>query len=85
LARYKKYPRRARKRQQEGVSILEFILTSSGTIQSAVIKTSSGYKLLDKEALAMLSRAKSLPQPPKGLIQNSIKIILPVSFSLRTG
>lgn len=84
LARYKKYPRRARMRRQEGVSVVEFTLSPAGSIKAAGLKQSSGYRLLDKEALAMLKRALPLPQPPQGLIQNSIKIILPISFSLRT-
>jgi len=83
LSRYKSYPRRARTRRQEGTSVVEFTLSNQGAVQSARIQTSSGHKLLDKEALAMLKRAQPLPRPPGALGSGTMKFILPIPFSLR--
>jgi len=84
LARYKKYPRRARLRRQEGTSMVEFVITPSGEIANAALKDSSGYRTLDKEALLLLKRASPLPVPPK-FTQDKMKVILPIAFILRTG
>lgn len=84
LARYKKYPRRARLRRQEGTSMVEFVITPSGEIANAALKDSSGYRTLDKEALLLLKRASPLPVPPK-FTQDKMKVVLPIAFILRTG
>ena len=51
LARNIRYPERARKQNQEGRAVVEFVVRESGLVSDLRIKKSSGFELLDEEAL----------------------------------
>jgi len=83
LAQYKTYPKKARRRNQEGTVILQFTLNKEGIVTAHTIQKSSGHKSLDKETAKMLERAQPLPKIPSELGVNSLTLTLPIQFALR--
>lgn len=85
LARYKQYPVEARRRRIHGVVTVQFRVHANGMVDECSIIDSSGNRLLDAAALAMLRRAQPLPRIPPELGLDSLHINLPVEFSLTHG
>lgn len=83
LERHKKYPRRARRRGQEGVVLLYFKMDRQGNVLSYTIKQSSGYLQLDNEVEAMIKRAQPLPPIPEEMGKEELELIVPVQFQIR--
>ncbi|MCX7153855.1 MAG: energy transducer TonB [Proteobacteria bacterium] len=59
--RYKRYPAQAMQNGWTGRVEIRLNIGANGMIQSAAIKTSTGYALLDETALDMIKKAKPLP------------------------
>ena len=83
IAKFKKYPRIAIRRNWEGLVLVRMVMLDNGNIQSIAIEKSSGYKVLDNEAIMMIERAKPLPKPPDILAGDEVNIYVPVSFALK--
>jgi protein TonB len=83
LSRHKHYPRSARRKRQEGVVEVEFVIDGNGRLLEYRIVRSSGFRLLDDEAQALLERAAPMPSIPAELEKTRLSIIAPISFSLR--
>ncbi len=82
LERHKEYPRRARRRRQEGTALLYFVMDRTGKVLRHEIRQSSGHRLLDREVLAMLERAQPLPAMPDSMVSNRLQLVVPVRFAL---
>jgi protein TonB len=82
LARYKEYPRIAQMRGWEGAVTMRLRVASSGRLVDAELYASSGYEVLDKQAIAMATRAAQLPVPPEGLKGSEVAVLVPVVFRL---
>ena len=80
LERHKEYPRVAQKRRQQGVVLLHIVLDRGGRVIEAHIQESSGYRLLDEAALAMLKRAQPLPPIPDDIREERLRFVVPVQF-----
>ena len=80
LERHKEYPRVAQKRRQQGVVLLHIVLDRGGRVIEAHIQESSGYRLLDDAALAMLKRAQPLPPIPDDIQEERLRFVVPVQF-----
>ena len=80
LERHKDYPRVAQKRRQQGVVLLYIVLDRGGRVIEAHIQESSGYRLLDDAALAMLKRAQPLPPIPDDIQEERFRFVVPVQF-----
>ena len=76
------YPRAARLRQQQGVAELMFELDGEGRLLTLALARSSGFELLDQEALALVRRAAPLPVPPAAAQGESWQIRVPIRFQL---
>ncbi len=73
-----RYPFIARRMGWEGRVVLSFILTKKGTIKELKVESSSGYEVLDKNALETVKRcSKYFPVPPV-----DVKIKLPIVYRL---
>ncbi len=83
LHQHLRYPLQARRRHQQGVTLVRFVIDRGGRLHSALIEDSSGHDLLDEEALAVLARAQPLPPPPASVAGASIEIVVPISYRLR--
>ncbi len=83
LEKHKTYPRRAKRRHQEGVVVLSFTVSRDGRVSNYRVKQKSGYKALDQETLAMLERAQPLPKFPTEMTEDKLHLTLPIQFALR--
>ena len=82
LNKVKRYPSRARRYRQEGITYLRFTMDREGNVLAKSIEQSSGYPLLDSETLALIDRAQPLPKPPAELSGNALEFVVPVEFFL---
>ncbi len=77
-----RYPAEARLNHAEGTVIVKIVVNDSGEIESLKIVQSSGYALLDEEALALLRRISPLKlREPLG--KASVALKQPIRYSLR--
>lgn len=83
LERYKRYPKRAQRRRQEGTVELRFVVDRRGRVLRYDIARSSGHALLDDAVRRLIERAQPLPGVPADLGQGSLALRLPVGFYLR--
>jgi len=82
LARHKRYPNSARRKQQEGTVTLFFVVNRQGKVLESYISESSGYKKLDDAVLRMLKQASPLPAFPAEMKQEQLTISIPIAFKL---
>lgn len=78
--RLKRYPPLARERGWEGT--VQVTAAFGAAIPDVVLDHSSGYPLLDEQALLMISRAVQLAELPESLRGRSFRLVIPVQFSL---
>jgi len=83
IGRHKKYPGRARRGGQEGTVEVEFVIDKDGRLLEHRIVSSSGFKLLDEAAYALIERAAPMPSIPANMGSEVLTITAPISFSLR--
>lgn len=84
LARYKRYPDDARRRNQEGVVKLRFSVDGNGRVLSYSVAERSSSPSLDRATQQMLRRAQPLPKPPAELLRNgSVEVVAPFVYSLK--
>lgn len=83
LEKHKRYPRRSKLRNEQGVVLLRFVVSRDGMVTISKIKKSSGHKRLDKEAMGMIERAQPLPAIPDGMRQAKLSLVVPVEFHLQ--
>lgn len=75
-----KYPSEAKARKQQGKVYVKFTILKDGSVSEPVIQKSSGYTLLDEEALRVV---KTMPQwtPAKqGGLPVNVAMVVPVNF-----
>ena len=82
MARYKRYPRTAQRRRQEGVASLQFTVQRDGTVTAHKIIRSAGFRVLDREVENTLARAAPFPPFPPDLAQESLDVVVPIRFEL---
>lgn len=85
ITRYKRYPRMARSKRQQGTVSVNFTINAQGRVSSKRIVKSSGYPLLDQEVLDLLDRAQPLPKPPADVLKGKTArtITIPINFNLK--
>lgn len=82
ISKYKQYPKIAQMRGWQGLIIIELQLNPQGGVIYSQIKKSSGYDVLDQEALEMIKRASPFPQPPEALRNKNFTVLVPIAFKL---
>jgi protein TonB len=82
LAKHKKYPDEARKLKQEGTARIALVLARDGTVLNVRIADGSGFPLLDEASLQMARDASPVPRVPDDVEGDSVRIALPVTFSI---
>ncbi|MEB1528558.1 energy transducer TonB [Xanthomonas sp. WHRI 7945] len=83
LQRYKRYPRPAQRRRQEGVVQVQFAVDRRGHASAIRVVQGSGHDALDSETLATVQRASPLPPPPAEIEGDPVQVVVPVDFFLR--
>ncbi len=82
FARQQNYPRLAAMRGWEGEVQLRITVARKGNIVATQVVRSSGFEVLDQNAIQLVSAAGPLPQPPESLHKQEIQIIVPVRYKL---
>lgn len=79
LVKYRKYPSQAVRLKQEGAVKVTFRLKQNGEVEDIRVVGSSGYEILDEDALALIQKtAEYFPKPPK-----SVRITVPLNYALK--
>lgn len=74
-----KYPKMAQKLKIQGEVKVSFTLEKDGRVESVKVIESSGFDILDEDAIALINKtASSFPKPTK-----SVRISVPLSYVLR--
>ncbi|TWA85441.1 outer membrane transport energization protein TonB [Azospirillum brasilense] len=83
LERYKRYPRIAQMRRQQGVPQVAITIDRQGRVVSVRLHKGSGFEALDEETIALVERASPLPAPPPEVAQDRMELVVPVQYFLR--
>ena len=83
LNRHKRFPGSARAQDMQGDVHVRFTMDRSGQLAASQVVRSSGFPLLDEEALALLKRASPLPRPPAAMPGEVLELVVPVRFRIR--
>lgn len=74
------YPNLARRMGWHGKVLTSFVIHRDGTVSDIKILSSSGFKVLDENAVSTIQEVSPFPKPPI-----TAKIIIPISYRLRPG
>jgi protein TonB len=83
--RHKHYPAQAMERGWAGKVEVRLVVTADGSIGDTRVTSSSGYSLLDDQALDMVRKAKPSTRIPPALRGRQFSVDIPIIFDLRTG
>jgi protein TonB len=83
--RYKRYPAQAMEKGWQGKVEVRLEIGANGMIRTASVKSSSGYDILDKQALDMITKGKTLVPIPAALRGKEFVVDVPVIFDLQAG
>ena len=78
----KKYPLLSLQRRQEGTPVVEFTILKNGEVINLKV-TSSGYRLLDREAKKIVLKSAPFPSIPDSLEKKKIDLRVPINFNLK--
>lgn len=83
LKTFLRYPRQAEHGRQQGVTLVVVTVDRQGRVLSARIDRSSGYPILDNEAIATARRGSPVPPPTADIRGDPVSVTIPIQFSLR--
>lgn len=83
MLKFHKFPLASKRKKQEGVVKISFIIDKSGKVIEKTIAQSSGYKRLDAAALKTLTKANPFPPIPDSIGKDTISLIIPVNYTLQ--
>tara|TARA_B100001059_G_scaffold225963_1_gene253764 strand:- start:138 stop:740 length:603 start_codon:yes stop_codon:yes gene_type:complete len=78
----KKYPLLSLQRRQEGTPVVEFTILQNGAVTNLSV-SSSGYRLLDREAQKIVLKSSPFPPIPDSIGKKSIDLRIPINFNLQ--
>ena len=78
----KKYPLLSLQRRQEGTPVVEFTILKNGAVTNLTV-SSSGYRLLDREAQKIVLKSSPFPPIPDSIGKNTIDLRIPINFNLQ--
>lgn len=81
--RYKRYPRMALDNGWTGDVVVRIDVAASGAVRSVQVKTSSGYSVLDEQALEMFRRAAPAVQVPPALHGKDFSVEVRAIYNLQ--
>jgi len=74
-----KYPKMAQKLKMQGEVRITFLLGTDGSVDNVKVVESSGFEILDEDAVSLIEKtASKFPKPSK-----SVRITVPLSYVLR--
>ena len=78
IASKQSYPRTAQMRGEEGTAKVKIYVGADGSVQKTELVAASGSSTLDKEAVALPTKAGTFPAPPGG----ATTVTLPLTWKL---
>ncbi|MEY8193981.1 MAG: TonB family protein [Cycloclasticus sp.] len=84
LEKHKRYPRQARRRRHEAVVYVRVTINRAGKVIASQLSKACPYRTLNRETLALITRAQPLPPPPSEVSGETIEFVVPVAFSLKS-
>jgi protein TonB len=78
----RRYPPWAKKQGFEGIVHITFVVLSNGEVKDITVRHSSGFKILDREAIATIKRASPFPLIPKNIHRLSLQMDVSIVFKL---
>lgn len=84
LRRFKRYPAMAKRKREQGTTIIAFSLDRQGELLSSSIHKSAGSKRLDRAALQQIDRASPFPMPPDTIRWDVRDYTVKIDFTLET-
>ena len=82
-ARFKRYPRAAIDNNWEGEVVVLMLIGADGRIASLRVRSSSGYEILDRQALAMFRNSQPFVPIPPELRGRSFELELRAIYGLK--
>jgi len=79
----RRYPNWAKKQGFEGIVYLTFIVLSNGQAQDIKVIQSSGFDILDKEAILTIKRANPFPPIPEEINRPWVQMEVSIVFTLK--
>lgn len=81
--RARHYPPLARVRGWQGTTVLDVTIGAAGEVVALSVANSSGFAILDEQAMRMVRESQPLPAPRAGPESLPLLVQLPITFSLR--
>ncbi len=78
----KRYPEASRKAGREGKVKIQFTILRNGEVDDIKLLTRTPYENLNQEAMAAVQRAAPFSGFPDGMLEESLRVILPFRFEL---
>jgi len=82
IGKDQRYPRRAQTLGWQGTTEVLVRMSADAKVKEVTVAKSSGYELLDEEAVEKVRRAKQLPPPPDGFKGREFTVMVPIVFRL---
>ena len=82
LAKYRKYPRSARQRRQEGQVSISFTIHLDGKLTDVAVVEGSSHPTLDAAALETVKRASPVPKIPRSVSRESLSAVLQIDWRI---
>jgi len=82
IAKHQRYPPNAQLHGWQGTTQVKLVVSPGGKMVNAAILQSSGFEVLDNEALEMVQQAAPLPPPPEALRGRELTVMVPIVFRL---
>lgn len=82
LQRSRSYPRIAQMRGWQGSVVIRLDYDAQGRSVSARVIQSSGYEVLDNDALNKVKVMQPFPLPPDSLLNSAFSVSIPINYSL---
>jgi periplasmic protein TonB len=83
LEAHMRYPAAARLLRRRGTVVIDFTIDRRGQLADSRIRKSSGWTLLDEEALSILRRSQPFPAFPDASSEQRLSLTTPVRFDIR--
>lgn len=83
IHRHKFYPRKSRRRAEQGTVVVAFTIERDGGLTAIAVKRSSGIRRLDEAALETLRKLASFRPIPSALRRDRWPMSVPIEFRLR--
>jgi protein TonB len=84
LQALQRYPAAALANRTQGIVRVLVSIDRNGDVAAATIAQTSGSRILDADALALIENAAPFPSPPSALIAgaDTVQVTIPISYSI---